>query len=137
MSNETIAKELIKVAKVLISAELSPEEGEVFTAEVSRQLKKKKKELGIKSMKQNYKGVGNQKAGRQVWIRFINGAVIDVWLYPSHITYGGVVNIDPTGSRTKPHPNIVKLNNENPKKVAEMIVDDLKTWMEEAIAESE
>jgi hypothetical protein len=124
-----IAGELVKLAKGLTASSSfeTLEEAEAFTAEIARQLRKHKLSLGIKNFRQNYKGTGSQKAARQIFISFKNGSVIDVWIYPTYVQYGGVVLLD------KPiNPRKRKINIDDAKKVADMMADDLALWLEES-----
>lgn len=105
------------------------DEAEAYTAEVAKLVRKKKGELGISSFRQNYKGKGSQRAIRQIWMRFKNGAVIDVWIHPGGVKYGGVVSVHPSGARRGPDPSVRKTT-DNAKKTADTIADDLKEWME-------
>jgi len=129
MDNERIARRLVAMAREL-TAGMTPEEGEVFTRDIVKALQKKKRELGIKSMRQNYKGTGSRKAERQLWTRFTNGAVLDLWLSPEMVMYGGVVGIDASGNRTYPNPRKRPIRG-NARRVADMIVDDVQAWFDE------
>jgi len=105
------------------------DKAEAYTKEVAALLRKKKGELGIRSFRQGYKGTGSQRAVRQIWLRFKNGAVIDVWIHPGGVAYGGVVGIHPSGVRRGPDPSSRKTTN-NARKTADAVADDLKEWME-------
>ena len=96
---------------------------------LSKQLKKLKKDLGAKTIKQNYRGTGAKKHRRQFWIRFANHSVIDVFLNDNDIQLGGVVWIDPRGNRVKPSPDRIKYE-ETPERTYEKVKTVLKHWVD-------
>jgi hypothetical protein len=65
-------------------------EQEAFTAAISKALVSLKKGAGLKSIRQNYKGTGTQRARRQLWIYLTDGRAVDVWLEADRYTIGGV-----------------------------------------------
>jgi hypothetical protein len=123
-------RRLLRLAKaVLADGFQDPDEAEAYTKEVAMLVREKKGKLGISSFRQNYKGTGSQRAVRQIWLRFKNGAVIDVWILPGGVQYGGVAAIHPSGERTVPNPTRRKTP-DDARKTADLIADDLKEWME-------
>lgn len=63
---------------------------EAFTGQIGRALGPYKKGAGLKSIRQNYKGTGSQRARRQLYIQLTTGQVIDVWLDTDSYILGGV-----------------------------------------------
>jgi hypothetical protein len=108
----------------------TPEEDEEFTKNIAKAFAKNKRELGIKGIKQNYKGTGRKKAHRQLWVRFHSGAVIDLWIEPERVTYGGVVWINAEGKRVRPNPTGFRINTDNVRRIADQITEDLKNWLD-------
>jgi hypothetical protein len=64
-----------------------------FTADVSKQILKLRNEYGLKSVRQNYKGTGSQRANRQLFISFSSGDLVDVWLKDTTYKIGGVTQL--------------------------------------------
>jgi hypothetical protein len=62
-----------------------------FNTQLSKLTKKLKKEAGVATIRQNYKGTGSQKPVRQLWVNFKDGSVIDIWLKKGSVQFGGVV----------------------------------------------
>ncbi len=82
---------------------------EQYTGALAKRIGKGlKKDLGAKTVRQNYKGTGSQAARRQLYCRFSTGAVIDIWIGTDGVRLGGVVEIDGAGNRVKPATNIVR-----------------------------
>jgi len=98
-----------------------------FNTKLSKLTKKLRKDAGAKSIRQNYKGTGNQKARRQLWINFKNGAVLDIWLDKGWVQFGGVVARHPAGDEY-PSPRIVKYEGKTPEQVYEKTKEILKAW---------
>lgn len=139
MDRNLTATELVKAAKRLISRQSDKgsvgifdtvEKAEDFTKSVAKEFAKKKRELDIKSIKQNYKGTGSAKARRQLWVRFNSGAVIDLWIEPEMVSYGGVVWINSKGQRVKPSSSGVRITKDDAKDVASEMAKDLKDWVD-------
>ena len=130
MNRKMVARRLLRLAReILADGFQGPDEAEAYTKEVAMLIRKKRGQLGIASFRQNYNGTGSQKAVRQIWMSFKNGAVIDVWIHPGVVKYGGVVGIHPSGKRTVPNPSVRKTP-DDAKKTADIIADDLKEWMQ-------
>lgn len=93
------------------------EDAMAFSNALSKEIKKHKKALNIKSIKQNYKGTGKQAHRRQLWIRFNNGEVIDIFLDGPLVRIGGVL---------KTHFGKVNASNRSPVEVAKEVAEKLK-----------
>ena len=115
--------------RILVS-ELTPKDidPEKVTNLVAKAFKKHKKDAGIKSLSQNYKGTGSKIADRQLYIRFTNGAVIDIWVYPTFVQYGGVVAMRADGKRIEPQPRGFKYENMSHADIGKRIADELTAW---------
>lgn len=50
-----------------------------------------KKQAGAATVRQNYVGTGRAAFRRQVWVRFRDGSVIDLWVEGTKVCLGGVV----------------------------------------------
>ena len=100
------------------------------TAEISKALKKVKDIMGISNIRQNYVGTGSSKGNRQLWVRFKNGAVIDLWLYEGsnfgRVEYGGVVTINKNGERVFPETRGTKITTVD--ETIKNIMADLADW---------
>lgn len=70
---------------------------EAFTGAISKALGQFKKDAGIKSIRQSYKGTGAQRARRQLWITFTDGRVTDLWLGADSYQIGGVLPLKLAG----------------------------------------
>lgn len=62
-----------------------------FNTKLSKYLKNLKKDAGAISIKQNYKGTGSRKYRRQLYVRFSDNEVTDLWLEDNHIQTYGVI----------------------------------------------
>jgi ribosomal protein L37AE/L43A len=88
-----------------------------YTADVGRALLKLRRIYGIKLIRQGYKGMGSQRANRQVFIRMENGQSTDIWLHGDWYEFG--------------HGNMVHVegkfpyDNRTPIEVAKEIADKL------------
>jgi hypothetical protein len=137
MDREKVARELVKAAKELTAREVivssSLEEDEVFTKDLAKAFAKKKSALGIKSIRQSYKGTGRKKAKRQLWVRFKNGAVIDIWLEPDQIKLGGVVAVLPNGQRVYPSPSKIPIRVDNVNRLADVMEKALEAWLAQGL----
>ena len=98
---------------------------EKFTAAIATALRQRKKEAGIRSIRQNYKGTGSQRANRQLYVNFKNGSVIDIWISPAKVWYGGVIWRQSDGSNTRLPPYHIS---GSPDDIADRIVTDLTEW---------
>ena len=103
-------------------------DGEKFTGAVAKAIKTHKKAAGIDSIRQNYKGSGSHAADRQLYIRFNNGALIDIWLYTIEVHYGGVVIRKPNGQSTMPKSLRYDVGDKTPQEVASGVIADLVEW---------
>ena len=103
------------------------EDAMAFSNALSKEIKKHKKALNIKSIKQNYKGTGKQAHRRQLWIRFNNGDVIDIFLDGPVVRIGGVLK---TGYGS------VKASGRSPAEVAREVAEKLKPIGHPPAAES-
>lgn len=100
-----------------------------FNTELAKELKKLKKDAGVKSIKQEYRGTGSQKFRRQLWVRFKNGAVIDLWLDRKGLGLGGVVARRPDDSASpEPIPKSVPYAGKSPAEVYREAARLLKMW---------
>lgn len=66
-------------------------EFDAFNTALAKALGRLKKDAQAETIRQNYKGTGSKKAVRQIWVRFKNGAVIDLWLEHGYLGFAGVV----------------------------------------------
>lgn len=62
-----------------------------FSKALAKEIKRHKKALNVKSIQQNYKGTGSKAHKRQLYIRFNNGEVIDIFLEGPYVLLGGVI----------------------------------------------
>ena len=95
-----------------------------FNTTLSKLMKGLKKDAGVKSIRQNYKGTGSQKAVRQLWVRFTGGSVIDIWLQHHTISFGGVVANSVSGNVSP--GNIEKVG--TPQQTYQLIKSALIAW---------
>ena len=63
-----------------------------YNTDLAKKIKGVKRDLGVKTIKQGYKGTGGQKHRRQVWLRWEDGSVVDVWLDDGFFRFGGIVS---------------------------------------------
>ena len=114
----------------ILVAELTPKhiDEEKFTDMIAKAFKKHKKVAGITNVRQNYKGTGSKRARRQLYIKFDNGAVIDIVLSPESVQYMGVVAIRADGKRIEPQPRGFKYENMKVADIGKRIADDLASW---------
>jgi len=102
-----------------------------FNTQLSKELKKLRKDAGAKSIKQNYRGTGKQKFRRQLWVRFKNGAVIDLWLNRDRLGLGGTVKRRADDSKApQPLPGSVPYESKSPAEVYRAVAPLLKRWAE-------
>lgn len=106
-----------------------------YNAELGKLLKGLKKTLGATSINTNYRGTGSKAYARQYWIRFANGAVLDVFLENGVILLGGVVWINPRGERVMPAPSRIEYT--VPSETYEKVVEVLRAWMAPAAEHKE
>lgn len=117
----------------IVPLEQVPSQGKVstkvgsaeYTGQLSKAIKKYKKRLGIKSIRQNYKGTGRNKHRRQLYLRFKNGAVMDIWLESSGVTFGGVVMRGGRGRK----PSSVPYNDRSAKEVSADVRREIHSWL--------
>jgi hypothetical protein len=112
-----------------LDEQTAAEDINAFNTKLAKLLQRLKKDAGAKSVKQNYKGTGSQKFRRQLWCRFNNGAVIDLWLEKNDLGFGGVVARLPNGQETRRLPAL-PYGNKTPEQVYAEAVKFLKSWME-------
>lgn len=62
----------------------------VFNTAMAKRLKSLKKDLSVLSVIQGYKGTGSRSCRRQIFVRFTNDKIIDLWLEESMVLLGGV-----------------------------------------------
>jgi len=122
MNSVRIAQELVCVAKLvaLDSAGMEDliDELAKYTAAIAKALLKLRRPYGIRSIRQNYKGTGRQRARRQLWVKLSNDEAVDVWLDAESYSIGGVTMLRMKGS----FPYFGK----SPALVAREIADKLK-----------
>jgi hypothetical protein len=63
---------------------------DIFNTALSKRLKLLKKDLGAVTVSQGYKGTGSRVYRRQIFVRFSNDKVIDLWLEDEYVLLGGV-----------------------------------------------
>lgn len=101
-----------------------------FNTEMAKVLKRLKKDAGAKSIRQNYRGTGSQKHVRQLWCRFANGCVIDIWIQTSSIKLGGVVLSRPPSVEGGGFPNgRIAYEGREPEAIYGDVLAALRTWM--------
>lgn len=100
-----------------------------FNTKLSKLMKRLKKDAGATSITQNYRGTGSQKAVRQLWVRFKNGAVLDIWLNMGNVMFGGVVARHPEHDNTYPDPRQINHADRTPEEVYRLAKDALKKWV--------
>jgi len=69
------------------NAELSQDE---FNKALAKLLPKLKRDLGVGTIRQGYKGTGKQAHRRQVFVRLADGTPTDIWLDTGFVTLGGI-----------------------------------------------
>jgi hypothetical protein len=99
-----------------------------YNTKLAKLMAKLKKEAGAKSIKQNYKGTGKQKARRQLWVRFKSGAVIDIWIDMGYVGLGGVVTNRPPGSDVLLSKKRIPYDNNTPEQTYAEVLKVLKPW---------
>lgn len=92
-----------------------------FNTALSKLMKRLKKDANVKSIRQNYRGTGKQKARRQLWTRFKDGRVLDIWLDMGSVKFGGVVQ------GPFPDPRAIK-NARTPAATYDRMVEILNKW---------
>jgi len=99
--------------------EVTPE----LTGLLAKEIRKQLKTIGAVNIRQGYKGTGSQAAVRQLWCRFDNGAVIDLWIGRGTVVQlGGVVRNGGQGPRNNvPHKDTVG-------DTAKAVFDAVKLW---------
>ena len=93
----------------------------VFNTRLAKLLKGLKKDAGARTIRRGYKGTGGQAHRRQIWVRFTNGALIDLWLESDEIRFGGVM----------PRSGRVTYENRSLDNVYYAVVQHLKAWTAE------
>lgn len=61
-----------------------------YNLRLAKLLQRLKRDAGAALVKANYKGTGSKRHRRQVFVRFQNGLVIDLWLEDNNIGFAGV-----------------------------------------------
>jgi hypothetical protein len=92
-----------------------------YTGAIARALQTHKKYMNVKSIRQGYKGTGSKSAKRQLWVRFQDGSVTDIWLMNQSAVYGGVVPISIAPSGTP-------YGEQTPEQVAQTIANHLHAY---------
>ena len=97
---------------------------EAYTAAIAKAVGRAKKSLGLKGVRQNYKGTGSNVAARQLFLKpgpeFAGARWSDLWLEKTYFQLGGVMQRE-----TKPLPYTGNLARDT-KKVLEIIGE----WLE-------
>lgn len=102
---------------------------EKHTADIAKLVRSGfKRELGALSVAQNYKGTGSQAGSRQLWCRFSNGAVIDIWIGYRKPRLGGVVRRHPENAMM-PFYDIVD-DYTDPEAIYAAIFNAVKAWLQ-------
>lgn len=103
---------------------------ETYTATLAKFFQKLKKDAGAESVCQNYKGVGTQRMRRQLWVRFKNGACIDLWLNEKHLLFGGVVCNPPHAGTDGPDifHRTIPYSDAAPEVIYQQAMPILKAW---------
>lgn len=100
-----------------------------YNTKLSKLMKGLKKDVGAKSIRQNYRGTGSQKAVRQLWVNFKNGAVLDIWLNMGNVKFGGIVARHPEHDWTYPDPRQINHGDRTPEALYREMVAALKKWV--------
>ena len=109
-------------------ADANAEYGE-YNTKLAKLLQKLKKDAGARSISQNYKGTGSQAFRRQLWVNFVSGAVIDLWLDKGYLKFGGVVMNRPPGVEvSRGLPKMIAYQGKTPEQVYEEAAKHLKVW---------
>jgi len=121
MNRTAVAQELVRIADDLLTID-SPAPADPidilaqYTADIGRELMKLRRQYGIKSIRQGYKGTGRQRARRQLYCQLSNDRYVDVWLENTAYQIGGVM----PGIRGS-FPYSGRSPAENAKDIAEML----------------
>jgi hypothetical protein len=97
-----------------------------FNTKLAKLMQGLKKGADAETIKGNYKGTGKQAFRRQLWVRFKNGAVIDLWLDNGYLKFGGVVARSNSGGQTVPAGIIYK--GKTPEDVFDLALKAIKAW---------
>ena len=99
-----------------------------YNTKLAKLLQRLKKDAGAKSISQNYKGTGSQAFRRQLWVNFVSGAVVDLWLDKGYLKFGGVVMNAPPGVEGRGLPKAIPYEGKKPEQVYEEAAKHLKAW---------
>lgn len=117
------------LAEVYLELGEAPEDIHAFNTALAKELKKLKKDAGVATIRQNYKGTGPQKFRRQLWTNFKSGAVIDLWLDSDSLGLGGVVNRRANEKEPgHPLPKRIPYGDKTPAEVYREVMPLLKRW---------
>jgi len=98
----------------------------IFNTKLAKLMQGLKKGADAETIKGNYKGTGKQAFRRQLWVRFKNGAVIDLWLENGRLEFGGVVARSNSGGQPKPSP--IPYKDRTPEDVFDLALKAIKAW---------
>jgi hypothetical protein len=82
---------MLEGVRILFDEMTAAEDIDAFNTQLAKLFQRLKKDAGASSIKQNYKGTGEQKFRRQLWCNFKSGAVMDIWFDKNGMRFGGVV----------------------------------------------
>lgn len=104
-----------------------------FNTQLSKEMKKLKKDLGANNIRQNYKGTGSQAHRRQLWVHLPNNGCIDIWIDSGFVQLGGVVANRPGGGGGYPNPRNIPYGDKTPQQVYMEVLASLTAWCNPAI----
>lgn len=97
------------------------DEDNVFNTALAKLMRGLKRDVGVKIIRQGYKGTGSQKARRQIFVRWPDSTALDIWLMKGSVQMGGIMNQDP------PRPDKFPMEG-TPEATYKKIVTVLKAW---------
>ncbi len=100
-----------------------------FNTPLSKLMQGLKKHAGAKSVTQNYKGTGSQSYRRQLWVSFVDGSCIDVWLNESSAQLGGVVTRNSNAAHAPLETRHVSYEGRTPEQVYKEVSRILAAWV--------
>ena len=120
-------RNLIDRLGVFIAEAYVDEDLVAFNSELTKKLKGLKRDLGVKTISQGYKGTGGQKHRRQIWLRWDDGSVVDVWVDDGFFSFGGITS-QIGGRNVQVNPRQIDYDGKPVDAIYREVVTALKAW---------
>jgi hypothetical protein len=122
---DDLEEELVREASLIPSGrQMSALE---YNTALAKLLQRLRQDAGAETIRQNYRGTGSRAYRRQLYVRFTNGSMIDLWLEDDRIELGGVVRRSASTDQAD-LPKFIRYASKSPAEIYAEVAHALRSW---------